>query len=108
MIKVLHFYKTYYPDSFGGIEQVIYQLAEGGVEKGISTDVLSVTPADKDSCETISQHTAHKVRQDFSIASNPFSFRVIKKLGKPQSSIRETFRMPNACSASLALMRSLP
>jgi rhamnosyl/mannosyltransferase len=79
MIKVLHFYKTYYPDSFGGIEQVIYQLAEGGVEKGISTDVLSVTPADKDSCETISQHTAHKVRQDFSIASNPFSFRVIKK-----------------------------
>ncbi|MGQ8705905.1 glycosyltransferase family 4 protein [Serratia sp. TSA_198.1] len=79
MIKVLHFYKTYYPDSFGGIEQVIYQLAEGGVEKGISTEVLSVTPADKDSCEVISQHTAHKVRQDFSIASNPFSLRVIKK-----------------------------
>lgn len=79
MIKVLHFYKTYYPDSFGGIEQVIYQLAEGGVEKGVSTDVLSVTPADKDSCEVISQHTAHKVRQDFSIASNPFSLRVIKK-----------------------------
>jgi rhamnosyl/mannosyltransferase len=25
-MKVLHFYKTYYPDSFGGIEQVIYQL----------------------------------------------------------------------------------
>ncbi|CAI0962204.1 glycosyltransferase family 4 protein [Serratia fonticola] len=79
MIKVLHFYKTYYPDSFGGIEQVIYQLAEGSVEKGVSTDVLSVTPAGKDSCEVISQHTAHKVRQDFSIASNPFSFRVIKK-----------------------------
>ncbi|HBL6731576.1 TPA: glycosyltransferase family 4 protein [Serratia liquefaciens] len=78
-MKVLHFYKTYYPDSFGGIEQVIYQLAEGGVEKGVSTDVLSVTPADKDSCEVISQHTAHKVRQDFSIASNPFSLRVIKK-----------------------------
>ncbi|QPS58467.1 glycosyltransferase family 4 protein [Serratia plymuthica] len=78
-MKVLHFYKTYYPDSFGGIEQVIYQLAEGGVEKGISTEVLSVTPADKDSCEVISQHTAHKVRQDFSIASNPFSLRVIKK-----------------------------
>ncbi|SQJ23075.1 Glycogen synthase [Serratia rubidaea] len=79
MIKVLHFYKTYYPDSFGGIEQVIYQLAEGGVEKGVSTEVLSVTPSDKDSCEVISRHVAHKVRQDFSIASNPFSFRVIKK-----------------------------
>lgn len=79
MIKVLHFYKTYYPDTFGGIEQVIYQLAEGCVEKGVSTEVLSVTPADKDSCEVISQHTAHKVRQDFSIASNPFSLRVIKK-----------------------------
>ncbi|WP_304573760.1 glycosyltransferase family 4 protein [Serratia sp. MYb239] len=79
MIKVLHFYKTYYPDSFGGIEQVIYQLAEGGVEKGVSTEVLSVTPSDKDSCEVISRHVAHKIRQDFSIASNPFSFRVIKK-----------------------------
>ncbi|MCA4822986.1 MAG: glycosyltransferase family 4 protein [Serratia rubidaea] len=78
-MKVLHFYKTYYPDSFGGIEQVIYQLAEGGVEKGVSTEVLSVTPSDKDSCEVISRHVAHKVRQDFSIASNPFSFRVIKK-----------------------------
>ncbi|AVJ20026.1 glycosyl transferase family 1 [Serratia sp. MYb239] len=78
-MKVLHFYKTYYPDSFGGIEQVIYQLAEGGVEKGVSTEVLSVTPSDKDSCEVISRHVAHKIRQDFSIASNPFSFRVIKK-----------------------------
>ena len=28
-VKVLHFFKTYLPDSIGGIEQVIYQLCEG-------------------------------------------------------------------------------
>lgn len=44
MIKVLHCYKTYYPDTFGGIEQVIYQLAEGGFKSGIESVVFTHSP----------------------------------------------------------------
>lgn len=43
MLKVLHFYKTYYPDTFGGIEQVIYQLSESGVEHNIESSVLTLS-----------------------------------------------------------------
>ena len=45
MINVLHCYKTYYPDTFGGIEQVIYQLAEGGIRENIRSTVLTHSPA---------------------------------------------------------------
>lgn len=37
MLKVLHFYKTYYPDSYGGIELVIFQLCEGAPAYGIDS-----------------------------------------------------------------------
>ena len=43
MLKVLHFYKTYYPDTFGGIEQVIYQLSESGLNFGVESTVLSLS-----------------------------------------------------------------
>ena len=34
-MRVLHFFKTYLPDSVGGIEQVIFQLCESGAQHGI-------------------------------------------------------------------------
>lgn len=30
-MQVLHFFKTYLPDTTGGIEQVIFQLCEGEI-----------------------------------------------------------------------------
>jgi glycosyltransferase involved in cell wall biosynthesis len=97
MIKVLHFYKTYYPDSFGGIEQVIFQLAEGGVSKGISSCVLSVSEREGEDKQVIGQHTAYKSPQSFSIASNPFSWKVInkfKELAKEADIIHYHFPWP--------------
>ncbi|EDV3838669.1 glycosyl transferase family 1, partial [Salmonella enterica subsp. diarizonae] len=43
-MRVLHVYKTYYPDTYGGIEQVIYQLSQGLAQQGISTDVFTFSP----------------------------------------------------------------
>ena len=43
-MKVLHFYKTYFPDTVGGIEQVIYQIARGTTSLGVTTEVLSLSP----------------------------------------------------------------
>lgn len=43
-MRVLHFYKTAFPDSMGGVEQVINQIARGANRLGVKSDVLSLTP----------------------------------------------------------------
>jgi hypothetical protein len=42
-LRILRFYKTYFPDSYGGIEQFIYQMARGCARRGIDVDVLSLS-----------------------------------------------------------------
>lgn len=39
---VLHFHKTYYPDSYGGIEQVIFQRCADAATYGIDFTVLAL------------------------------------------------------------------
>jgi glycosyltransferase involved in cell wall biosynthesis len=79
MINVLHFYKTYYPDSFGGVEQVIYQLCEGSREHGINAQVLSLSSRGHQENQAVGHHLAHCEKMNFSLASTPFSWSVIKK-----------------------------
>lgn len=51
-MRVLQFFKTYYPDSYGGIEQVIFQLSQAMSAIGVETDVLALSrnpaPPDED------------------------------------------------------------
>lgn len=76
-MKVLHFYKTYYPDSFGGIEQVIFQLASGSVALGIESTVLSLTPNKVERVIEINGHQVFRCRSNFKIASTDFSLSAI-------------------------------
>jgi len=78
MIKVLHCYKTYYPDTFGGIEQVIYQLAEGGVRAGIESTVFTHSPHGASNNEKIDSHSIYRVKTLCEFASTPFSFKAIR------------------------------
>lgn len=82
MLKVLHFYKTYYPDSFGGIEQVIFQLCEGGTHRGIDSTVLSLSPRGSIVNQKIGSHTVYCSPINFEAASTPFSFQAIKDFKK--------------------------
>lgn len=79
MINVLHFYKTYYPDTFGGVEQVIYQLSEKGIQNNISSTVLSLNKSKSAGEQKIGNHHSWKVKNNFEIASSPFSFSAIRK-----------------------------
>ena len=72
-MKVLHFYKTYYPDSFGGVEQVIFQLASGSVGIGIDSTVLSLTPNKVEGVVEVNGHQVFRCRSNFKIASTDFS-----------------------------------
>lgn len=79
MLKVLHFYKTYYPDTFGGIEQVIYQLSESGAEYDVESTVLSLSKRGDIDNQKIGKQRVFYAKTNFEIASTPFSLSCIKK-----------------------------
>ncbi|HDM8356031.1 TPA: glycosyltransferase family 4 protein [Yersinia enterocolitica] len=79
MLKVLHFYKTYYPDSFGGIEQVIFQLSEAGACHQIESTTLSLSTRGDIDNERVGIHTAYYAATNFEVASTPFSLSAISK-----------------------------
>jgi glycosyltransferase involved in cell wall biosynthesis len=81
-LRVLHFYKTYYPDTVGGIEQVIRQLAVGTTRLGMSNVVLSLSRAKDLEPITFEGHTVVRVPLDFEIASNGFSLAALKALSR--------------------------
>lgn len=78
-MKVLHFYKTYYPDTFGGVEQVIYQICEGASSLGIESEVLAISNSER-SESIIGTHRAHYCRPNFELLSTPFSLPAVFKL----------------------------
>ena len=97
MLKVLHLYKTYYPDSFGGIEQVIFQLSEAGSKYGIASTTLSLSKRGNIDNEKIGNHCANYAATSFEIASTPFSFSAIerfKQLAKQADIIHYHFPYP--------------
>lgn len=73
-MKILHFYKTSFPDSMGGVEQVIDQIARGTAALGAEVDVLSLARKAV-SCTTIGHgYRLHRARLDMQMASTGFSF----------------------------------
>ena len=81
-MRVLHFYKTYYPDTWGGIEQVIRQLCVGTGRLGVRNDVLTLSRSGGPAEIDIEGHTVHRVPLDFEIASTGFSLAAIRKLAR--------------------------
>lgn len=78
MIKVLHFFKTYYPETMGGIEQVIFQIAQGGAEHGFSSEVLYLSERGAARNETVGNHITHRSKLDLHVASTGFSLSAFK------------------------------
>jgi rhamnosyl/mannosyltransferase len=76
-MRVLHFFKTSLPDTFGGIELVIDQIARGAAQHGVTTDVLSLSTNDPVRNMTFNGYRRHTARQDFQIASTGISTSVI-------------------------------
>lgn len=78
-MRVLHVFKTYRPDSMGGIEQTIFQLCEACqpvVESTVLT--LSQQPAGTQPVH-IGSHQVYQARQDLDLASTGLSWSVFKR-----------------------------
>jgi glycosyltransferase involved in cell wall biosynthesis len=78
MIKVLHFFKTYYPETMGGIEQVIFQIAQGGANHGFSSQVLYLSERGSARNEMVGNHLTHRSKLDLHVASTGFSLSAFK------------------------------
>jgi len=82
--RVLHFFKTYYPDSFGGIEQVIFQLCKGTARYGYTSEVLTLSPNAHEAPIEFSGHLVHQAQLDLQVASTGFSlFRCLLSVSSP-------------------------
>jgi glycosyltransferase involved in cell wall biosynthesis len=98
-MKILQVYKTYYPESRGGIEQVINQIARGISKKGITAEVFTLTKQKLSTPITIDAHTVHRAPTTIEIASTPFSVSAIsqfKQLVKEADVIHYHFPYPFA------------
>lgn len=78
-MRVLHFFKTYLPDSFGGIEQVINQLCRSGAAHGIESSVLTLSANPSPSVLEVDGHQVHRARLNLHLASTGFSYSVLAR-----------------------------
>ncbi len=96
-MRVLHFYRTALPETFGGIEQVIHQIARGTDKLGVTTEVLSLTAGAADSTIEIDGYLVHRAKLDFQIVSTGFSAAAVfrfKELAKTADVINFHFPWP--------------
>jgi glycosyltransferase involved in cell wall biosynthesis len=76
--RVLHVFKTYYPDSFGGVEQVIRQLSAATNQMGVANRIFTLsrhaaeTPTLHDGATEILRAPVH-----LEMASTPMSCRAL-------------------------------
>jgi O-antigen biosynthesis rhamnosyltransferase len=96
-MKVLHFYKTYYPLSYGGVEQVIYQLASGSASYGVESTILTLSPHKVSRNIQVNGHSVYRCRSIFKVASTDFSlsaFHWFNELAKNVDVIHYHFPWP--------------
>ncbi len=72
-MKVLHVYKSYYPDTVGGIEQVIAQLGRALSPLGVQNRIFTLSPQALPPVLTRPEGEVHRARTTLEIASNPMS-----------------------------------
>ncbi|NMM25968.1 MAG: glycosyltransferase [Glaciimonas sp.] len=81
-MRILHFYKTYYPDTWGGIEQVIRQLCNGTSQLGAVNRILTLTAQRQGGELVVDGQSVLRLPQDFEIASTGFALRAIPVLAR--------------------------
>ncbi|WP_439887009.1 glycosyltransferase family 4 protein [Pseudomonas sp. MBLB4123] len=79
-MRVLHFFKTYMPESVGGIEQVIYQICQSGIPHGIESQVLTLSADPQPRELMVADHRVHRAQLDLQLASTGFSYSVLGRL----------------------------
>lgn len=81
-MNVLHLYKTSFPETSGGIEQVIHQLARSSSFYGIQSQVLSLTSHKVSRTIEMEGYVLHHAPLNFEMASTGFSASVLMRFAE--------------------------
>jgi len=81
-MRVIHVFKTFFPDTYGGIEQVIKTLADQTQKMGVENRVLVLTPGDPRVDLEPSGYEVIRFKQDLYLASTGFSLSLFKEFSK--------------------------
>ena len=98
-MKVLHVYKTYLPDTVGGVEKSINQISRGTANLGVIPEVFTLSPSVVDRTIQVDGHLVHRCRSNFEVASTPFSasaFLRFRQLARKADLIHYHFPYPFA------------
>ncbi len=101
-MKVLHIYRTCYPETKGGLEQAIRVLCKGGLAHGVESTILTLGASNK---EYYFEGTKIIViKKQLEISSNGFSFALLKKfreLSKNSDIVHYQYPWPTGSLLSL-------
>ncbi len=76
-IKVLHVYKTYFPDTAGGLERAIFQICRSTMELGVKNAIFTLTRLGSGAVIQRPEAEIHRFPITMEIASCPFSMRAL-------------------------------
>lgn len=73
-MRVLHVFKTYLPETSGGVERVIWELCENAPAIGVTAEVAALAPRPvADRVQAVAHHRLHRFARDFELAATGFS-----------------------------------
>jgi glycosyltransferase involved in cell wall biosynthesis len=111
-MRVLHFYKTALPDTIGGAQICIDQLATGLAALDVDVDLLTLAErGDGDEPARLRGYRLHRARRDFEIASTGFSASVLprfRRLAAAADIVHYHFPWPFMDAAHMLLARGKP
>jgi glycosyltransferase involved in cell wall biosynthesis len=81
-LRILHVYKSYYPDTVGGIEQVIAQLGTALRAFGDESRVFTLSPDAQPPVLSRPEGEVHRCRTSIEIASNPLSLTAFAEFSR--------------------------
>lgn len=78
-MRILHFYKTAFPDTMGGVEQVIHQICQQSHRFGATCEVLALSPHPSPTVIELDGYKTYQVKENIKIASTGFSIQAFSK-----------------------------
>lgn len=77
-MKIIHIYKTYYPEDKGGVSETIRQLSNCGAEYGFHNEVFTFSKSPQPHL-TFEGTKVRQMKTNLEVASTPFSLEALTK-----------------------------
>lgn len=98
-MKILHIYKSYYPETLGGVEQTIYSLSKELAKQDIRSDVITTTEKNKPYVHEAEYNRVYFYPRTLDAFSCPMSLAMMtnfRKLAKQYDVLHYHFPWPFA------------